>query len=36
VEGANIVRRRIDNADINVALSNISVSAVPIPLVFQR
>ena len=37
VEGANIIRRRIDNADINVALSNsFGFGGTNASLVFQR
>jgi 3-oxoacyl-[acyl-carrier-protein] synthase-1 len=37
VEGANIVRKRIDNADINVALSNsFGFGGTNASLVFQR
>jgi 3-oxoacyl-[acyl-carrier-protein] synthase I len=37
VEGANIVRRRIDNANINVALSNsFGFGGTNASLVFQR
>ena len=37
VEGANIIRRRIDNANINVALSNsFGFGGTNASLVFQR